>query len=649
MIIGNLDLQFLARALGGEVEGNQIRAPGPGHSAKDRSLSVKLDANAPDGFMVHSFAGDDAIVCKDYVREKTGLSVFKPQRRRRASTDTINAMLAGAMQSLKTEAPTGRIVAAYDYTDDKGELLYQVVRLEPKDFRQRRPDGKGGWTWSAGERRVLYRLPELVQFPDASVFVTEGEKDADRVASLGLCATTVACGKWTPDCVNALAGRDVLVLEDNDEAGRKKALEAATALHGTAKSIRIVRLPDLPEKGDVSDWLDADLRNGKKLADVCFEAPVWAPETKPSSWCFHSDTEAAPTPWLIKNILPKTGAGLISGQWGSYKTTLALDIAVSVMTGAPFASRYPVKRQGAVAYFAAEGSAGLTSRLTAIARECGITGALPFAYRSDCPALTADDAAGKIVAAVKEVGAHYNAEVTVVFVDTVISAAGYAKTGDDNDTAAAQRVMSTLTAASKGAGALVLGLDHFGKVTETGTRGSSAKEGNADVVLALLADRELSGTVANTRLAIRKQRDGAAGMEIPFTPKTIEVGTDPDGDAITRVVIDWATSPPQAEDKRWVKSLQLLRRVLMAILADAGEEVCPFADGPVVRACDLSLVRAEFDKQYIAEGTDRQKADARRKAFQRAVKDAQAKELVATREMNGRQLAWLVNPIGGTS
>src|SRR5262249_14531164 len=115
--------------------------------------------------------------------------------------------------------------------------------------------------------------------------------------------------------------------------------------------------------------------------------------------------------------------------------------------GAPCASRYPVKRQGAVAYFAAEGSAGLASRLTAIARERGITGALPFAYRSDCPALTADDAAGKIVAAVKEVGAHYNAEVTVVFVDTVISAAGYAQTGDHNDTAAAQRVMATLTAA----------------------------------------------------------------------------------------------------------------------------------------------------------------------------------------------------------
>src|SRR5262245_63486625 len=163
----NIDLRSLARALGGEVQGNEVKAPGPGHSAIDRSLSVRLDASAPGGFVVHSFAQDDPIACKDYVREKAGLAAFKPQRRRRASTDTINAMLAGAMLSLKTEAPTGRIVAAYDYTDDEGELLYQVVRLEPKDFRQRRPDGKDGWTWSAGERRVLYRLPELVQFPDA--------------------------------------------------------------------------------------------------------------------------------------------------------------------------------------------------------------------------------------------------------------------------------------------------------------------------------------------------------------------------------------------------------------------------------------------------------------------------------------------------
>ena len=107
----------------------------------------------------------------------------------------------------------------------------------------------------------------------------EGEKDADRVAELGQCATTVACGDWTKDCVRALAGRDVIILEDNDKAGRKKASKAAHALHGTAKTIRIVCLPGLADKGDVSDWFDADSRNAGKFVDVCFEASLWAPET----------------------------------------------------------------------------------------------------------------------------------------------------------------------------------------------------------------------------------------------------------------------------------------------------------------------------------------------------------------------------------
>lgn len=275
-------LQQLARALGGEVSGNQVLAPGPGHSSGDRSLSVKLDPGAPDGFLVNSFAGDDPITCKDDVRKKLGLEEFKPngKRRRRASDTEISAIIAAAVQSVEKKPPQGRIVATYDYTDDKGELLYQVCRLEPKSFRQRRPDGKGGWLWSVKDcRRFPYRLADLQKYPDATVFVCEGEKDADRVAALEQCATTVACGDWTDDCVNALAGRDILILEDNDEAGRKKAAKAATALHGTAKTIRIVRLPDLPEKGDVSDWLDADSRNADKFVHVCFDAPLWAPET----------------------------------------------------------------------------------------------------------------------------------------------------------------------------------------------------------------------------------------------------------------------------------------------------------------------------------------------------------------------------------
>jgi putative DNA primase/helicase len=189
------------------------------------------------------------------------------------------------------------ICPTYDYTDEGGGVLYQVVRHDPKDFRQRRPDGSGGWIWSLGEaRRVLYRLPELLQYPNGTVFVTEGEKDADRVKSLGHCATTVASGKWTDDCVKALAGRHVIILQDNDDAGAKKALAAAQALHGLAKTIRIVPLPDLPAGGDVSDWLDADPKRASKLGDVCFSVPEWTPAATESE-----ETAPARAPRLLSS------------------------------------------------------------------------------------------------------------------------------------------------------------------------------------------------------------------------------------------------------------------------------------------------------------------------------------------------------------
>src|SRR4029079_1664654 len=150
--------------------------------------------------------------------------------------------LRAAIASSTAMRPPKIIVATYNYTEADGTLLHQVCRFEPKDFRQRRPDGNGGWIWDIGERRVPYRLPDLRKYPDATVFVCEGEKDADRVARLGHCATTVAYGEWTDDCIKALAGRDILILEDNDHAGKKRAREAAEVLHGTAKTIRIVSL-----------------------------------------------------------------------------------------------------------------------------------------------------------------------------------------------------------------------------------------------------------------------------------------------------------------------------------------------------------------------------------------------------------------------
>ena len=159
---------------------------------------------------------------------------------------------------------------AYDFRDENKELLYQTVRYEPKDFRQRRPDGQGGWDWKLnGTPRVPYRLPELLttnQF--RTVLIVEGEKDCDRLAGLGLTATTNSggAGKWRDEYNQYFAGRKVAILPDNDEPGRRHAQQVAESLQTVGASVKIVELPGIPEKGDVSDWLDAggtidELRN----------------------------------------------------------------------------------------------------------------------------------------------------------------------------------------------------------------------------------------------------------------------------------------------------------------------------------------------------------------------------------------------------
>jgi archaellum biogenesis ATPase FlaH len=179
-------------------------------------------------------------------------------------TETVVGDLELSMTDLfppKDSANSNRaqIVATYDYRDERGGLLYQAVRLSPKSFRQRKPVAAGGWDWKLEDtRRVLFRLPEIIAAPkDAIVWIAEGEKDVLALANLGLIATTNVggAGKWKPEYSQFLRGRQVTILPDNDDAGRKHAAQVASALDGIAAGVRVIELPGLPPKGDVSDWL----------------------------------------------------------------------------------------------------------------------------------------------------------------------------------------------------------------------------------------------------------------------------------------------------------------------------------------------------------------------------------------------------------
>jgi hypothetical protein len=398
-----LSLQYIAHALNGDVYDNNVRAPGPGHRPADRSLSVKITDDGED-VIVNTFSpADDRLACLQYVRDKCGIQP-KPKVERFSEAD-IERAVAMAVESRK---PKANIVAVYRYEDRDGSLLYQNVRFDPKDFRQRRPDGNGGWIWKLnGVRRVLYRWPELLQHPDATVFVCEGEKDANNVAALDLCATTVQGGKWTNECVQALAGRHCWILEDNDEAGRKKALRTATLLHQVAASVKIVRFLTLPERGDVSDWLEMG-HDKDDLEDWCASAPDWQPGDAPAPITTVPTAAAVPVPepqrqtgkalipqrlfpmikvtdlaadnvedeYLIDELLPRIGLAVIWGPPKSGKSFWTIDVAMHVALGWQYRDRFV--EQGTVVYLALEGQRGMRKRVMAFLKHHFADKAVPI-------------------------------------------------------------------------------------------------------------------------------------------------------------------------------------------------------------------------------------------------------------------------------
>lgn len=151
-----------------------------------------------------------------------------------------------------------RIVATYDYTDKDGNLLYQVVRFAPKDFRQRTPNGNDGWTWKLnGVRPTLYHLPRLIEAGNVPVHIVEGEEDVHTLENLGLVATCNSGGakKWKDRYADMLRGRHIAIIPDNDPPGRAHGEQIAKSCYGKAASIIIVELPNVPPSGDVTDWV----------------------------------------------------------------------------------------------------------------------------------------------------------------------------------------------------------------------------------------------------------------------------------------------------------------------------------------------------------------------------------------------------------
>ena len=225
--------------------GNGFVAQCPAHDDRNPSLSVR-EANGK--ILLKCFAGcTTSKVCKAVGIDMRELFVEK--------------------------SGSPRIVAEYDYQDERGNLLYQVVRLDPKDFRQRKPDGKGGWTWKLGKvRRVLYNLPEVIAAKE--VLIVEGEKDADTGKALGFVATTSgAAESWIDGFSDQLRGKRATVIVDADETGRRGAQKVVRSLFGKAESPKLLELPGAK---DLSEWVEHG-GTREALLDLIERTPGWRP------------------------------------------------------------------------------------------------------------------------------------------------------------------------------------------------------------------------------------------------------------------------------------------------------------------------------------------------------------------------------------
>lgn len=322
------DSNAIAAALGGVVRGDRIHAPTPGHSRRDRGTVIKLDPDAPDGCLVHSFNGGDPLEIKDELRRQGVL----PERERR---------------TMKSAAPHWQETGVYEYDDGAGNIIYRTRRLEAEGHTKRFVAERleaGQWVNGLADLpRLPYRFTELCQAaqkaretnePEPLIYFTEGERKADQLASMGFLATAIAFGAngWREQYGEAFAGATVIILPDNDQPGAKFAATVKAGIEDYGGQVYILELPGLPHKGDIIDWqgtaddlreLTAKIIAGKSMPMPALDLVALA-QTRPKAKIF-----------AIERLAPLGEVTLFTGPGSAGKSLFGQQLATCAAASLP--------------------------------------------------------------------------------------------------------------------------------------------------------------------------------------------------------------------------------------------------------------------------------------------------------------------------
>jgi hypothetical protein len=404
------------------------------------------------------------------------------------------------------------VVAKYDYTDEKGELLYQVQRYMPKDFRPRRPDGNGGWIEGRGcldgVRRVPFNLVSMIASDD--VVIVEGEKDAQALAALGICATWRGPSDWA-DISQWFADKRVWVVPDNDKAGLSKARAAVDALGTVAASIALCPITSkLPPKADVSDWL---ARNDPATLVTVLHSYKSRSRVMASVFSANDMRAVEPRRWLYGRHLIRGYVSATVSPGGVGKTTIELIEAVALASGCDLLG-VPVRQRVRVWHYNLEDPRDeLLRRVWAICEHFKLSPAeleewLYLDSGRDCKMIVAEPVNGVVVPAVaadQVIEQMKRLDISVLQVDPLVKA----HWAEENDNKQIDAVLDVFADIAKQCNAAIDLVHH----TRKPPAGFVATAGDINTARGAGA---LAGSVRSARTITPMSDKEAEAFSIPF-------------------------------------------------------------------------------------------------------------------------------------
>jgi phage/plasmid primase-like uncharacterized protein len=679
MAVAFPSLVELAAALGGKVSGRQVLAPGPGHKPSDRSMAVRPEVNAEDGFVVYSHSNDDWRACRDHVRERLGLpnwnghaaeaktltaadvaaraeaarldEAARIERQAKAAHEASTALKKAKKAKPDCAHPylaKKKIQPSGAHVTDDGKLL--VVPMRDIDGTLHNvqcisANGEKRFVFGGRVTGCFYAMGKKPSGTDI-IYVTEGFATGATVSEcMGGAAVAVAfnCGNLAA-VATALRSKfpaAQLVLCADDDAGTDgnpgltKAREAASAVQG------LVAVPEFgADRPDgATDFNDMHRRGGAVRA--CIEATTQIFRNGQDKTASGAAAGTQPAPliraaaldfalfdalgivsrkkWLVDRLLGLGEASSFYGEPGSGKSVLAEDLGLRVAAGRDWHGR--AVKQGAVLFLALERAALVKRRAVAFGLHTGLSG-LPFAVASgelDFRDIRTADAIAATAAAVRD---ETRNEVVLIIVDTISRALCG---GDENSPKDMGALVRTIGRTISLTGAHLLGVHHSPVDGGNRQRGHSSLKGALDVTMHVAKSGSMRTATAT------KANDAEEGQAIGFTLESVDIDRDEDGNVTTAPIVVAAQRDTEARPptRKLSDRQKLALEALSNCVADRGKP--PPASFAV--PADISAISvADWRDELISTGIIDRDGPNPREAFRQLMTGLKGRHLIAERE-----------------